>query len=149
LHKLLIDHQCHFREDERKKEKYPVTTPSHSHSEGPRQGGRPTLAASSGSVSQITRGRDGPINRNVQKEVERREEASVDERAPGRSNDPWIRQMEDNYAAQVARRPPQASPSTPSVGDARTRANKEKNKAHAGNHNRKDRGQWKRNQGMM
>ena len=102
---------------------------------------------------------DGNEQRDQQSQLQvpggraNRDDYQEEEAAPApRSNDPWVRQMEDNYKAQMARRPAQPRPATDggqgpgkaTGADARTRANKEKNKAHAGNHNRKDRGEWKR-----
>lgn len=96
--------------------------------------------------------------REGQVDVQRREpvakENEVDEKPNDfRPKDPWVAQMSQNYEYQVNKRSQGRGggqqTGNQTGGDSRTRANKEKNKAHHGNHNRKDRGQWKRNQGML
>ncbi|OQV22664.1 hypothetical protein BV898_03489 [Hypsibius exemplaris] len=134
---------------------HPSQTQSHQQ-ESSQRGGQsqppPPVAPSRDPTGRVIRDAPAPNTNRVQREVQRPEERAEEDdvEAPVRSSDPWARQMEDNMAAQMARRgqPGQSAARTgggaATGGDARTRANKEKNKAHAGNHNRKDRGEWKR-----
>ncbi|XP_055335104.1 activating signal cointegrator 1 complex subunit 2-like [Paramacrobiotus metropolitanus] len=89
-------------------------------------------------------------NQRVQHDEEPAPEMSAEARQAraAQLNDVWVAQMAQNFEAQTNRR--NAGPGNAPRGNSeqQVQKNKEQNKAHYANHNRKGRGQWKRSQGM-